>query len=233
MGEYFPAMIEIGGRLNEEDLESLANAANEDGCGFDWDDSDDITICDITTQLTEGQCLCFTNPQARYGNLDALQNFCKEHDLPYRYHNDAYGYIEAGIETWDPVNLEADCPSNNRGEVLIGLDWLEYHKEMGHDLAWVIEQLRPFKAEPPLFEIVPWTPRRFRLKRDITAEDMGVAMGYEGGFEPKDIIGPKGSLVTALPDGEELNYWDVTGFQEYPSLDGFVHKEDLEEIIDA
>jgi hypothetical protein len=160
MGEWFPASITIGGRLSDDQLDALVAAANDDGAGFDWDQGT-LTAADVRARLSDPPGpLTFTNPEASYGDLDALVDFCRAHALSYRSHSDAHYEINAETSYWTPgMEHPAHLPSDNDGAVLIPLDDLRARLAEGKTLAEVVatldERAGPSDLPPLLLASVP------------------------------------------------------------------------------
>ena len=156
MSDRFPAWITIGGELNEQTLVALAQAAQDDGAGTEWD----AEIADAKTlraAITAGEPIRLHNPEASYGRFEDLERCCREHNLAYRRHSAAWSEHDAELATWwkgmdEPVCVAADQAGNR---ALVPLEELQDALAAGQTLADVIAGMELAVAEIPPLRFVP------------------------------------------------------------------------------
>ena len=112
MGDYFPAYIRIGGKIDAAGAEDLLGACENDNAWHDYDTRPELlgTPIEKLTQLfvlaQDGDPnvhhLILRNSQARNGCFGDVEDICSRLSLPYERHSDAYADASSAWEIWRP-----------------------------------------------------------------------------------------------------------------------------------
>ena len=155
MTEYSPAIIYIGGKLRDDQLDELASAAEDDGAGLDWGE-DSPSSDEIRVRLQPGSQLYLMNDEAPHGELYTLENFCSQHNLSYRRRSEAYAEYDSEITGWEPgMDTIRHCLANQNGQPVITISNLRRYLQANTELHQVITELTWFEPwELPPFEAV-------------------------------------------------------------------------------
>jgi hypothetical protein len=162
LGEWFNASVRIGGKMPRSLLPDLLDAIEQDGGGLDWDEGG-ITEADLIAAVAPNESLLITNPQASYGQMDAIEAFCRENGLAFRSACDAHYELAGEVHHWRPgFERVLSAGADNDGNVYATLAELVASLNAGCTLADVVEVLRQRDGEHdfPPFELVARRPRR-------------------------------------------------------------------------
>lgn len=110
MGEYVPTSIKFGGKLQAKFVETLIVLLNDKMFCTDQDGENPDR-----TNLNER----FRADEVNYGQIEAIVDFCKTHQLDYEHWIDACSGEDPTIERW--VSGERESLSFSDGEVMIPL----------------------------------------------------------------------------------------------------------------
>lgn len=123
MSDRFPAEITIGGDIKRSLIEGLIGAICGDGASLGWGEApfepkDEKELLEGFTSF-----LILKDEEARYGQFDEIEGFCRENGIAYDRHSD--GYCE-----YDPENVSfrpgMDEPvvetTDRQGHVLVNGD---------------------------------------------------------------------------------------------------------------
>lgn len=154
MGDHTCVSFEIGGKLPKSLVEELVAAANSDGLGTDWNDSD-FTLEGLEKREPQTS-LALTGTEINYANCDALEDFCQENALLYCKLWDAGGGFPAGGEIRDltcmidGTDVLEFSVSGTGGDVFLN------DREIRDLGSWeaVLARLDRLSAQMPAFEVV-------------------------------------------------------------------------------
>lgn len=125
MADYMAANIKIGGPVTPELVERLAAAAESQGVTIVGDpDSNESLVERILFWIDPGHTsVVFEDDEARYGEFEDLEKFCRDNGLSYVRHNDGKYELNAEFAWWKPgMPAPATCESNNNEDVLLRAD---------------------------------------------------------------------------------------------------------------
>ena len=120
MADRMAAEIQIGGIIQRADLEAFHAACCGQGVGLAWDEAMPDELADFIREIPADEPVILRDNEARYGELDELEEFCREHHLSYRRHSDAKYEWAAQIVWWTPGMEDlGHTESDNDGAVLL------------------------------------------------------------------------------------------------------------------
>jgi hypothetical protein len=128
MSDYFPGSIEIGGKvpkaLAQELVDAVVNAGAAEGDDWGGEGWEPETPEDLLKSAKEsGGTLRLCNDQARYGEFDELEEFCRLNGIAYSRHSDAkYEYDAENVEFRPGMEGPETFFSNSSSNVQISQD---------------------------------------------------------------------------------------------------------------
>ena len=111
MAELFSGEIYIGGKIPRSKLPGLIQAINKQQCCWDWGDStielgDEIepAITELLKRIedTGQELLWLCDDDARYGELEIIENFCLKNDIGFRRFSEGCGDYSPEIAEFRP-----------------------------------------------------------------------------------------------------------------------------------
>lgn len=123
MGTYFPAKIEIGGKLKRADLDDFLDAANKAGVGFDYADEENIDADKLMAHLEAGppESLNLYSSSASWGRFENLENWLDSYGLPWIRHSDAYAEYNADVTVSFPDEETYTLPTDAGGDLVVSM----------------------------------------------------------------------------------------------------------------
>ena len=104
MSDWFAGKITIGGKLSRRKVQGLAKAVIEDGAGPDGDckfPDEAHVVFAIENAAIEGTAFEVMDDEARYGEFEAIEDFCQENHIPFICRSEAFGEYEAQMGVYD------------------------------------------------------------------------------------------------------------------------------------
>lgn len=132
MGEYFPAVIRIGGPMDWEQFRTAIESMNitvaknpdavpDEHEGDIWTDN----ILYSSAAKGGGRHFIFADSQASYGQFTDLEDFLQDEGISFDRHSDAHYEYDGEIRYWRPGMVTADSiPATQGGDALIRVDLL-------------------------------------------------------------------------------------------------------------
>lgn len=119
MSDYFPAEIEIGGKISKSVLEELYEIVQYEGLGWE-SDAPLPDFDDFLQHIVSVGVIRLSDSEATGGMFQALEAFCQKHDLAYIRHCEAKYEYDAELVWWLPAMEEPiSCASNQSGDALL------------------------------------------------------------------------------------------------------------------
>lgn len=125
MSDHFYARIRIGGRLPSKDLPEFLDTIN-------GEISERKTEEDLRGCTQKAGCLDLEDNQARYGQFNDVETYCRKHNLSYVRDSDSYAEYDAEKAFWRPGMKEAECLLTNKNAhpVIDKRNILEYMEDL-------------------------------------------------------------------------------------------------------
>src|SRR5947209_20618622 len=84
------ACLTIGGPIFWGDVAGLCKAIQRDGCLLDWNEAfEPNDEADLTAALNPAGELVLTDPDARWGKFESVEDYCRSHGIAFDRHTDA------------------------------------------------------------------------------------------------------------------------------------------------
>ena len=151
MGEYVWTSISVGGKATRKVWDELFEMC-------DWAEQ-----CDDLDCFASGADTGYITFQGmrNYGNADEVDEFCRDHGLTYlRHWGSAGGVFNSGAEFYSPSGGVKQIETNDDGEPVAPLGWLERKMKDGASLGDITAELLAASIHAvPALEIVAEAPQ--------------------------------------------------------------------------
>lgn len=152
MGEYVWTSISVGGKATRKVWDELFEMCDE------WaEQGDDLD------RFASGADTGYATFQGmrNYGNADEVDEFCRDHGLTYlRHWGGAGGVFNSGAEFYSPSGGVKQIETNDDGEPVAPLGWLERKMKDGASLGDITAELLAASIHAvPALEIVAEAPQ--------------------------------------------------------------------------
>lgn len=134
MSDRYYASIVLGGKIKRSLLPDFVSAITQELGRAPADDPEEW-IKEELINSNDGDTLFLDNPEAKWGEFEHLEEWCREHDISYTRNSSQYAEYEPSIAWWHPGMEKAE-------EKTVNTDGSDVFPRS--DLEIMLEDLREF-----------------------------------------------------------------------------------------
>ena len=125
MSDRMPAEMEIGGNLPRSLVDDLLGAIANQGATINWDACPTSHGELVAAAADRGGHLFLCKDEASYGAMEELEDFCREHGLPFNRSSDAKYEYDGETIMFRPGLEDRLFNSTQDGHLLVSAEALE------------------------------------------------------------------------------------------------------------